>query len=211
MPIRTPATISGFRPRMQRDRRPVERQGVVRDGDAERFGQLARARAQRALIVQTAAPAHRRQAVGRLQRADQHGAGRAFLLADEIHAPVDAVGAIDIGKAGRAEHHLVPRRRAAEGVRRRVGVMIGLDLDNDAADAVDQQRRADQVGRDLVHAAGEKRALQRLAEPGGDGACRFGVLNHLRWESGGTGRICANILHVLRDGASRVAVPGNTD
>ena len=45
--------------------------------------------------------------------------------------------------------------------------MIGLDLDDDAADAVDQQRRADQVGRDLMHAAGEERALERPAQIGG--------------------------------------------
>ena len=52
-------------------------------------------------------------------------------------------------------------------MRGRLGVMIGLDLDDDAADAVDQQRRADQVGRDLMHAAVEKRAFQRLAEAQG--------------------------------------------
>ena len=51
-------------------------------------------------------------------------------------------------------------------MRGRLGVVIGLDLDDDAADAVDQQRRADQVGSDLVHAAGEERALQRLAQTG---------------------------------------------
>jgi hypothetical protein len=44
--------------------------------------------------------------------------------------------------------------------------MIGLDLDDDAADAVDQQRRTDQVGCDVVHAAGEEGALQRLAQFG---------------------------------------------
>ena len=105
--------------------------------------------------------------MGRLQRADQHGAGRAFLFADEIDAPVDAVGAIDIGKARRAEHHEVARRRPAERMRGRLGVMIGLDLDDDAADAVDQQRRADQVGRDLMHTAGKERAFERLARIGG--------------------------------------------
>ena len=154
-----------LRPRMQRDRRPVQRQGVVRDGDAERFGQLARARAQRVHIDRMAAAAHRGQAMRRLQRADQHGGGRAFLLADEVDAPVDAVGAVDIGKAGRAEHDLVPRRRAVVGVRRRLGMMIGLDLDDDPADAVDQHGRTDQVGRDLVDAAVEKAALQGLAQP----------------------------------------------
>ena len=53
--------------------------------------------------------------------------------------------------------------------------MIGLDLDDDAADAVDQERRADQIGRDLMHAAGKKRAFQRLAEArdGGTAAAGF--------------------------------------
>ncbi len=41
-------------------------------------------------------------------------------------------------------------------MRRRIGVVIGLDLDDDAADALEQQRRADQIGRDLVDAAGEE-------------------------------------------------------
>jgi hypothetical protein len=30
-----------------------------------------------------------------------------------------------------------------------VGVMIGLDLDNDAADPIGQQRRSNEFGRDL--------------------------------------------------------------
>jgi len=38
-------------------------------------------------------------------------------------------------------------------------MMIGLDLDNDAADAADQKRRADQVGCNFMNAAAEKRAL----------------------------------------------------
>ena len=49
-------------------------------------------------------------------------------------------------------------------MRRRVGVVIGLDLDDPAADAVDQQRRADQFGRDLMDAAGEERALEACGD-----------------------------------------------
>ena len=128
----------------------------MRDRDAECLRQLARARAQRSLAMQAAAAVHRGNAVGWLKRTDQHGTGRAFLLADEIQAPMDAVGAIDISEARGAEHHPVARRRAAERVRRRIGVMIGLDLDDEAADAVDQQRRADQVRRHLMHAAVKK-------------------------------------------------------
>src|SRR6516162_10868895 len=100
----------------------------------------------------------------RLQRADQDRARRAFLLADEIDAPVDAVGAIDIGKARWSEHHGVARRRPAEGMRGRVGVMVRLDFDDDPADAADQKGRADQIGRDHMYAAREKAAAQLLAE-----------------------------------------------
>jgi hypothetical protein len=41
-------------------------------------------------------------------------------------------------------------------MRRRIGVVIGLDLDNPAADPVNHNNRADQVGRDLMHAAGKE-------------------------------------------------------
>ena len=44
---------------------------------------------------------------------------------------MDAVGAVDIDIAGRAEHHRVARRAAAIGMRRRIGVVIGLDLDDE--------------------------------------------------------------------------------
>ena len=47
-------------------------------------------------------------------------------------------------------------------MRCRIGVVIGLDLDDPAADAVEQQRRADQLGRDLMDAAGEELAAELL-------------------------------------------------
>eukprot|EP01035_Chromulina_nebulosa_P057631 gene57631-78962_t len=40
---------------------------------------------------------------------------RAWRFADEIDAPVDPVGTVNIGVAGRAEHHAVPRRLADIG------------------------------------------------------------------------------------------------
>ena len=106
--------------------------------------------------MQAAPPPHRRQSVYGLKRADQHRAGAAFFLAHEIEAPVDTVGSVDVGVAGRAEHHGVALGSAVIGVRRRVGVVIGLELDDDAADATDEQRRTDELGRDLVHGAVEK-------------------------------------------------------
>src|SRR5258708_36840089 len=79
------------------------------------------------------------------ERADEHRAGTALRLAYEVEAPVHAVGAVDIGVARRTEHHAVALGAAAERMRGRIGVMVGLDLDDDAADRLEQQRRADEI------------------------------------------------------------------
>ena len=73
---------------------------------------------------------------------------------------MDAVGAVDVGEARRPEHYGVAVGLTVIRMRRRVGMVIGLDLDDHAADAVDQQGRADQVGRNVVHGAGEEGAAQ---------------------------------------------------
>ncbi len=146
--------------------------------------------------------------MGRLEGADQHGACRTRFLADEIDAPVDAVGAIDIGKAGRAEHHLVARRRPAVRMRGRFGVMIGLDLDNDAADAVHQQRRADQIGSDLVHAAAEEGAPERYAQIGCGVISGNAAFSHSK--RGREGEKCAgngNMLKHRSEQAGRLRFP----
>ena len=74
---------------------------------------------------------------------------------------MNAVGAIDVGEARRAEHHGVACGRTAKAVRRRVGVMIGLDLDHAPADAREKQCGPDQFGRDLVHTSAKEGAAQR--------------------------------------------------
>ena len=56
--------------------------------------------------------------------------------------------------------------------------MVGLDLDNDAADTVDQKGRTDQIGGDVVDAAVEEGALERLAEARGGHAAGFRALSH---------------------------------
>ena len=66
----------------------------------------------------------------RLEGADQHPGAVAGRRADEVEAPVDAVRAIDVGAAGRPEHHGVARRVAAEAVRRRIVLVVGLGLDD---------------------------------------------------------------------------------
>ena len=81
-------------------------------------------------------------------------------------------------------------------MRGRLRVMIGLDLDDDAADAVDQQRRPDQVGRDLENATVKKRAFQRLAETRDGRAGRLCVLNHFEVGIRSEQVKTANILHV---------------
>ena len=65
IPIRTPATISGLPSRAcSANRRRIERQLAVLDGDAERLAEFAGPGTQRALVVQAAAAAHRRQCHG---------------------------------------------------------------------------------------------------------------------------------------------------
>ena len=203
-PIRTPATMSALPVRAcSAIGGAIERQSVVRDGDAERFRQFARTRTQRALVVQPAPAAHRRYPMGRLQRTDQDRAGRALFFADEIDAPMDAVGAIDIGKARRPEHHAVARRRPAKRMRGRLGVVIGLDLDDDAADAVDQQRRADQVGRDLDARCGRRTRASAACPGRAKSARRVRISNHFQGTVANNGESCT---YVAR--SARLSEPG---
>jgi hypothetical protein len=82
-------------------------------------------------------------------------------LQTRLRHPVDPVGAIDVGAAGRPEHRGVARCAPAVAVRGRILVVACLDLDDRSAGAFEEQRDADQVGRDLVDAAGEELAADR--------------------------------------------------
>ena len=73
---------------------------------------------------------------------------------------MDAVGAVDVGVAGGAEHHGIPLGLPCVGMGGRVGVVIGLDLDDHAAGAINQQSRPDQLGRDLKNRPVEKASPQ---------------------------------------------------
>ena len=77
-----------------------------------------------------------------------------------------AVRAVDVGVAGRTEHHAVALGLPAERMRGRIGVVVGLDLDDDAADALEQERRADEIGGDRVHAAGKETSAEQLGHRG---------------------------------------------
>jgi hypothetical protein len=155
----------GFcRARIQRDRRSIQGQCIMRVGDPERLRHFARTRAERSLIVQFPPAPHGGNPMRWLKRADQNRARRTRLLADEIDAPMNAIGAIDIRIAGRTEHYLVARRGASKRMGGRIGVVIRLNLDDDAADTVHQERRSDKIGGDLMHAPREERAFERFAE-----------------------------------------------
>src|SRR5580693_6134841 len=114
--------------REERERRLVERQAVLGVGDPQRLAHPARAGAKQPLVGDAAPSAHDRQPHGWLDGPDQYGAGRALWLADEVHAPMDAVGAVDIGVAGRPEHHRIAGCRAAKTVRCGIGLVIGLEF-----------------------------------------------------------------------------------
>src|SRR5262249_20267738 len=114
----------------------------------------------KALVPQPAPTAHDFEPDQRTDRADQHGARAAFLLADEIETPVDAIGAVDVGKARRSEHDGVAWSKPAIGMRGGIRLMVGLEFDDLATDAVEQEGRPDQFRRNLVHTAGEEIAGQ---------------------------------------------------
>ena len=79
---------------------------------------------------------------------------------------MDAVRAVDVRVAGWAEHRRVARRPATVGVARRVLLVVGLDLDDPPAHAVDEQRRADQLRSDLVDVAREELSRERARRNG---------------------------------------------
>jgi hypothetical protein len=142
--------------RHELERRAVERQAVVLAGDSERLAEAAGAGAEQSRIVKSATGAHHVEAVPRLERPDQHGARRPLLLANEVETPVDAVRAVDVGVPGRPEHRGVPLGSPPVAVSGGILVVVGLDLDDRTAHAVDEQRHADQVGRHVVNAPGEE-------------------------------------------------------
>jgi hypothetical protein len=126
------------------ERLPVEPAAVELAGHAECLAEATRARAEKALVVEAAALAHLFETGTRLERAQQHPGAMPGGHADEVEAPVQAVGAVDIGMARRAEHRRVACRVSGEAVRGRVGLVVGLGLDDDAADTVDEDPGADQ-------------------------------------------------------------------
>ena len=144
----------------QLERRLEQAAAVVGEADAERLGELARARAELALLVAATAVAHRFDPPARLERADQDGGGLALRLGDRVQQAVDAVGEVDVGRARRAPEDLAAGSRAAVGVAGGVVAVIALGLDDRAADAVVAQRAADQVAGDVMDRAREEALVE---------------------------------------------------
>jgi len=134
--------------------------------DGERLAEPAWPAAEQPWVVEAPALAHQVEAVSWLERAHEHRVRNSLAFADEVQAPVDPVRAVDVGVAWRPEHRSVPLGAAAVAVTRRVLVVVGLDLDDPPAYAVDQQRDADQGRRDLMHAAGEGLSRERVRRSG---------------------------------------------
>ena len=96
--------VRRLRRRDELERRRIERKAVVLARDAERLAQTPRPGGEQSVVVEAAPLAHQLEPSGRLESPDQHRCGAPLVLADEVQAPVDPVGAVDVGVAGRAEH-----------------------------------------------------------------------------------------------------------
>lgn len=129
------------------------------DADAQRLADPARARAEQQWLRAATAALHLLKSENRLQGADKDGAARP---ADEIEAPMNAVGPVDIGMAGLTEHDGGPRCRPPETVGGGIIRLIGFRFDDDAADAGYIQSDADQVCRNGNSTSVEKALIHTL-------------------------------------------------
>ena len=129
-PVRTSAGPARPGHHPQRRRLVGRVRPVVRAVDPERHGEPGRAAGQVARGLGAGTPSEgQRFADHHLTGAQQHRGGDALGTADEVHAPVHAVGEVDVDVPGRAEHDGVARGPAAEGVRARVALaVVRLDL-----------------------------------------------------------------------------------
>ena len=158
----------------QLERWNIEELAVVSPVDAKRLAKPPRARAEQPDVIDAAAGAHRVTAMRRLERT-QENRGCAPTLADEVHAPVDSVGSVDVGVSRWAEHRRVSLGPAPVGVACRLSLVVGFHLDDAAADAGDEERAADQLWRKLERRPFEERCSKPSARPRAPGSsCRVG-------------------------------------
>src|ERR1700728_3557203 len=109
---RTGNNLRGAAARQNFKRGLVEREAIMATRYPQGLAHSAGTGAEEPFVGDAAPPPHQREAGRWFERADEDGACRSLRLADEIQAPVDAVGAIHIGVASRPGHHRDTRRRA---------------------------------------------------------------------------------------------------
>lgn len=148
------------------DEQPVGQkiQTVLREGDPHRPGQIAGPAAKltvrqfggaRAAFEQSgAATPHDRDAVPRIERADEHRRGKARRLRHDVDQTVNAVIQVDVRMTGRTIERLVAPRRPRRRMTRGIGLAdVGFDLDDDAArkDAAPpvHENLAQEIARDV--------------------------------------------------------------
>lgn len=73
-----------------------------------------------------------------------------FCHAYEIEAPVDPVGTVNIDGSRCTEHNGIAVGFAAKAVGSRIGLVVCLGLDNDAAGTAIQEKGTDQLLRDDI-------------------------------------------------------------
>ncbi len=154
-PVTTSALPAGFS-RQQQERVARQIGAVLGEIDAERLGQLARARAEIAVGALAAPRPHRLELSGRLERPDQHRRRLALGLGDEVEQRVDAVGEVDVGAAGWAEEDLGAIGETDVGVAGGIVALVALGLDDDPAAAREEEPAADQLAGDQVNRAIEE-------------------------------------------------------
>jgi len=110
--VARPDTDTFFNP----ERCPIQRMTILLGVDAKGLGQFARTVGEPAVVGMDgraeAATSHDIDAFERLDRPNQYRCRKPGFVRDGVEAPVDAVNAVDISDAGRAEHGFVALRAA---------------------------------------------------------------------------------------------------
>jgi hypothetical protein len=147
----------------------------VRPIEGERLAQLPRAVREMGGAT-VAARGHHVEAAQRRQRPQQDRLAVALGAGDHVGAVVHPVAEVHVEVAGRAEHHLGARRRAADRVGGGLVGAVRLDLDDAPGAPAAHEDLVEQLGRHLEGVASEDLALddalRRSTHPDSDSRCR---------------------------------------
>ncbi len=141
--------------------------------DPKRLRQFSRPRAKIGNVIGVAPQFHQVDTVGGFDGADQN---RRTRCANDIGAPVQSVGSVDIEVSVEPEHRPVASGRSIETVRCRIVGTIGLGFDDDPARIVHAKCAANQVFGDrhgvsqIITLRKEVHAGSRVREQHGESA-----------------------------------------